>query len=76
MISEKRAWDFTSGFIISLFISIISTQFIWGVQPKLGFICLLSSFIVGLYRQLNKKEKFDWIGLLISTLAGSLFFFA
>ena len=76
MISEKRAWDFTVGFIPSLLISIISTQFSWGVQPKLGVICVISSFMVGMYRQLNKKEKFDWIGLLISTIAGSLFFFA
>lgn len=71
---------FTVGFIIGFTLSIISAVFKIFTQPTLGLVCLSIAFFVGLLKELIDKylqnEKFDWLDWIMTTLGGSLFFFA
>jgi hypothetical protein len=80
MFRQDRLMHFTIGFIIGFTLSIISAIFKLFTQPTLGLVCLLSAFIVGLFKELfdkyYQKEKFDWLDFIMTILGGSLFFFA
>jgi hypothetical protein len=80
MIPIDKAMHFTVGFALSLFISILSAGFHLFEQPMLGWICLGTATLAGLFKEcydkFYQKERFDIWDWIATALGGVLFFFA